>query len=333
MKDLLRAFFLNLRLLWNRVVFWSFPTSEESYYAQIGLIYFEKMNYRKAISCFLKSEKSHGRREVSLSRFNTYYLGHSYLNLGNLIKAIEYLENYSKLSKKDPQIPSLIGQCYFLVGDCGAALEWHERALAENPESPETRIEMSEILTRLGRKEEALSKLRETKSMIHGQFSLGILQSLKLRINGDLAHAIDVLEDLASQPDSEWNHTEFFHKIDAYMFLSEFWKESGNPEACLNSILSAYERNNNDLRIIFALADEYGEQGIQLDTALSLINRALECQPENPLFLNTKGLVLFKMGRKDEARPAFEKCFELHPNCEEAKKNYSLILEDDQRNN
>ena len=49
------------------------------------------------------------------------------------------------------------------------------------------------------------------------------------------------------------------------------------------------------------LAWLYSDQSMKLDRALELINRALELEPRNYAFLDTKAEVLFKMGRVEEA--------------------------------
>jgi len=59
-----KRLYLYLRLLWNHTVFWTFPTPPESYYSQIGTIYYQKGNYSKAIALFLKSEESHDSRDI-----------------------------------------------------------------------------------------------------------------------------------------------------------------------------------------------------------------------------------------------------------------------------
>jgi len=50
----------------------------------------------------------------------------------------------------------------------------------------------------------------------------------------------------------------------------------------------------------------------------------LRYQPENSIFLDTKGWVLFKLGRRDEAKAVLERCLELLPNYEDAREHYKI---------
>jgi len=115
MRKLLKHLGLNLRLLWNHTVFWTFPTPPETYYSKSGLIYFTKGNYRKAIALFLKSERSHHLQDITFSRYNTYYLGYSYLNLGDFRRAIAHFEQCFQLRGGNYQASSMVGLCYELI--------------------------------------------------------------------------------------------------------------------------------------------------------------------------------------------------------------------------
>jgi tetratricopeptide (TPR) repeat protein len=50
-----------------------------------------------------------------------------------------------------------------------------------------------------------------------------------------------------------------------------------------------------------ALAWMYAEQETSLDSALNLIETALESEPDNPMYLDTKAEILYKLQRYDEA--------------------------------
>ena len=70
-----------------------------------------------------------------------------------------------------------------------------------------------------------------------------------------------------------------------------------------NSFIQAY----NDL------AWMYAKEGKNLDQALEFIEKALSFDPQNPVFLDTKAEVLYKLGRFDEAIAIEEKLLEEDP--------------------
>ena len=92
------------------MVFYSYPTPEEYHYAIIGSIYYDLGNFQKAIKMLSKSEKAHNN-EPSYSKYNSYYLGHSYLNLGNHSQAGEHFKKYLKYNPEDSHAVNLVKEC------------------------------------------------------------------------------------------------------------------------------------------------------------------------------------------------------------------------------
>jgi len=83
---------------------------EEYHYTILGTIYYKLGKFNKAINMFKKSEKAHNK-EASFTKFNSYYLGHSYLNLGNYYQASEYLKKYLKHNPEDLYAINMISEC------------------------------------------------------------------------------------------------------------------------------------------------------------------------------------------------------------------------------
>jgi Flp pilus assembly protein TadD len=61
------------------------------------------------------------------------------------------------------------------------------------------------------------------------------------------------------------------------------------------------------------LAYLYAERGMNLTEALSLVDRALGLDPQNANVKDTKGWVLFKMGRRDAAIPLLKEAAAADP--------------------
>jgi tetratricopeptide (TPR) repeat protein len=61
------------------------------------------------------------------------------------------------------------------------------------------------------------------------------------------------------------------------------------------------EINPNHADALNYLGYSYADKGVNLDEALSLINRALELKPDNGYILDSLGWVYFKLGQYDEA--------------------------------
>ena len=82
----------------------------------------------------------------------------------------------------------------------------------------------------------------------------------------------------------------------------------------------------NDLWLINELAMEYADQNVKHEDALNLINSALKYEPLNSIFIDTKGWILFKMNKKEEAKMLFQKSLNLNPNYKDAKEHYRATL-------
>jgi membrane protease YdiL (CAAX protease family) len=100
------------------------------------------------------------------------------------------------------------------------------------------------------------------------------------------------------------NPTYFDYQMNYYR-LNEAQKE----ERLLVSINQnpKFANSYNDLAWL------YSDQGIKLDQALELINKALELEPRNYAFLDTKAEVLFKMQRVAEAVAIEEDLIKKYP--------------------
>lgn len=323
---LLENIFLYIKLISQHLVFWTVPTPEESYYTNIGHIYFKLGKCKKAITAFKKSEKSHNYQNLSFSRYNTCYLGYCYLNLGDFKHAIDYFETYLKLNREDYEAMSYLGWCYKLLDEPEAALESYQRALQIEPNLPSLHLGCAQILTDLSQKEEALKHLQIAETSIEDVRDMAVLESLRQKLNGNIHNAIESLKDAISQFHSNSNTSRLVQEEDCYMVLSKYQKEAGDLEEALLTLETTFEKAPYDVWLMNDLAMEYADQQINLEKALKLITDALKYQPDNPLFLDTKGWILFKMGRREDAKATIQQSLRLYPDYKEAQTHYQTII-------
>lgn len=69
----------------------------------------------------------------------------------------------------------------------------------------------------------------------------------------------------------------------------------------------------------------YATTNKELETALSFIDKALQEETESPYFLDTKGFILFKMGKPKEAQTIFEKAVKHAPEDATIKEHLALV--------
>ncbi|MBI3892097.1 MAG: tetratricopeptide repeat protein, partial [Candidatus Wallbacteria bacterium] len=126
--------------------------------------------------------------------------------------------------------------------------------------------------------------------------------------NGQLDKAIETLkQSLSLNKDVADTH---FHLATVYYDQSDVENASREFRETLRlEPDNAFARNN--------LAYLFSEKDVRLEEALQLVEEALERQPDNAAFLDTKGWVFFKMKKYDKAVEFLQKAVELSPETSE----------------
>jgi len=289
-------------------------------------VYFDLEKYRKAISQFEKSEKSHNYQETSYSKYNCFYLGYCFLNLGNFKKAVEYFEQYLRFNKNDSEVLSYVGWCYMLLNKPSDALKTYLQGTKLQGNLPYWHAECARILMKLNHSAEAFEHLELAKAKAKDTNEKKLIKILEYEFEGKLVKAIESLKKVVNNLNTNTFKSRLIPKADYYVMMSRYQKEVGNTKEVLSCLQKAFEDNPNDLWVINELAMEYADQEIKLDKALKLINRALFYQPDNSIFIDTEGWILFKMGRKEEAKLEIRKSLALNPNCKDTQMHHKLIM-------
>jgi tetratricopeptide (TPR) repeat protein len=300
---------------------------EESYYTNLGSVYFEMNKFNKAIIAFEKSEKAHNNQDISFSKYNWYYLGYCYLNRGAFKQAIINFDKYLIFYKNNYEIISLIGKCHAMLNEYEAALAAYERAVELEPNNLETHIERINILTKLNRKEEVLELLKNIEQIFNDRLEKKIIKVIDYKINNELTNAILELKEVIKEIEADNKQSKTcIYEYSCILLLSQLLREHGDYKDALFVLESAMDTYSSDLWFINAIAMEYADQSFKTDKAIQLIDYALKYQPENPIFLDTKGWILFKLGSKKEAIDIINKSLSLNPNCKETKDHLNAIL-------
>lgn len=118
---------------------------------------------------------------------------------------------------------------------------------------------------------------------------------------------------------------------EALPYYQKMYQKNKKDTTLLFNLAAAYERSENfdDAVVIFKellemnpkshialnyLGYMYAERGQNLEEAGSMIDRALEAEPDNAFYIDSKGWVFYKLGRFEEARESLEKAVNILPN-------------------
>ncbi len=158
-------------------------------------------------------------------------------------------------------------------------------------------------------KADAAAEVLEQLTRSHGEYpavwvTLGDLMRQLKRFE-DAVKAYDKVLDLAGEPDrDQW--FVFYARAISYERLSEWPKAEAD-------FRKALELNPGQPQVLNYLGYSLVEHKIKLDEALSMIEQAVEAQPESGYIVDSLGWVLYRLGRYDEAIGHMERAAELMP--------------------
>jgi tetratricopeptide (TPR) repeat protein len=111
---------------------------------------------------------------------------------------------------------------------------------------------------------------------------------------GQRTEALTAFETLIKQSPDEGSF------VSEYANLLEKSGRSADAERILRDLIA---RDPLDANALNSLGYMFAERGQQLDEAVTLLQRALKVEPDNPSFLDSLGWAYFKQGRMDLADP------------------------------
>jgi tetratricopeptide (TPR) repeat protein len=280
--------------------------------------------YKKSISLFEKSENAHNN-DKTFSKYNWYYIGLSYLNLGNYKKAAFYFNKYLTLMPRDNLALLIVGTCCEALHEPEIALQSCQKALENGADSIALHVEIAKILKKIDRKEEALEHLHKAEVKSTNVNQKAIIKSMICWVEDKLEEAINTLKQVISKTPHNSDNSKSLMKADIYLMLSGFQKEFNDTSGSLATLETAVTLYPDDPEIMNGLAFDYAEQEIKLDKADRLITSALEFQPENSFFLDTKGWILHKMGKSVEAEKVITESMKLNPKSKAILEHLNTI--------
>lgn len=128
-----------------------------------------------------------------------------------------------------------------------------------------------------------------------------ILQLLRARILMNMerhADALPILDAvLAKFPPEQWVH----------YYLAICHEELGHFDETERHLAAYIQFIPDDPDILNFLAYLYAENGVKLDEATALLNKAMAADPENPYYMDSMGWVYYKQGRGNEAVDLIQK--------------------------
>lgn len=263
---------------------------------QLAELYDRQRQWNDAAQAWAAVQKLNARNTEVMARRAT-----SLMNGARPADAEVVLREALKLSPNDVRLTFMLTQAQRDAGNLDAA-EATARALrSAHPEDPRTVYLLAQMLDARGRYQEIvdlltpeIARLRSAKAkpgqigLLLGAQGLALLQ-LKRH---DEALAV-YKEAIAASPDDTSVMFQFGAALD----------RAGRRPAAQQVFRDLIARNPLDANALNYLGYMLAEQGTSLDEAVSLIQRALKVDPDNPSYLDSLGWAYFQQGKLDLADP------------------------------
>ncbi|HOK22596.1 MAG TPA: tetratricopeptide repeat protein [Candidatus Hydrothermia bacterium] len=202
-------------------------------------------------------------------------------------------------------------------GDFDKALEYFEKAIHEEPDSPEIFRDYGLLLIDVERYEEALDALNRSLTIKRDPFSL-FLKAKALYSLGDLQQSEELFLEVKPLLKGAVNVSavlgDLYIDAENYPRAIEEYKESIGEDP-----FSPHLYNN--------LALSYFQNG-ELDKAIETIRTAISIDPDNAELYDNLGVMLYEAGEKSESIEALSKAIELDPDFSQAHCDLCLVYYD-----
>jgi len=273
-------------------------------------------------------------REQFLDPYSFLRAGTANENTGDHEGAERAFRRGLELAPEDPELRNALGWTLFQEGRSAEAVAEYERALATNPNQVKSHNNLALALVELGRLDEAAehyeASLRlEPKAEI--QSDLGFImarlgkpeqalanyqKALELDPNCASAHFNLAVASLQADrlADAEAHYRRALQGRDdaeTHNGLGYVLEREGRSDEAVAELRKAVEADAKYTPAANNLAEALAKQG-RLDEAAQYYERSLAQKPSAAVY-NALGVVLDRLGRKDEAEEQFAKAKDLQP--------------------
>ena len=197
------------------------------------------------------------------------------------------------------------------------ALEAIRVAVEQTPDFSEAHANLGAILHELGRYEEAETHLSRALALKPQEVALSQKLAEMFMQKARYKEAIDVLAQAAALDPASPQAAEL------HFLMGMASEESGQPEAAY--YMHALEIDPHHTKAIRRLAYLRFDQQ-RYDEALELFQRLIDIDPSDAVSHGNMGVVLYYLGRSDEALAHFDHAHALDPTLEDVQANRKAVL-------
>ena len=225
---------------------------------------------------------------------------------GNFSK--NYLQISHSLAPKSDVIQVGLAELYLQQGAYEKSNTFYSAVADTSPFSRIARLEKATNLSRLDKKEDAITELKSLiesdSNDLTGYMTLGNVFSREERYQeaaDTYDKAVSIIGELKS---FHWNL--FFRRGISYERLKQWNKAEPN-------FLKSLELSANQPEVLNYLGYSWVDQGINLDEGMDMIRKAVELRPRSGFIVDSLGWAHYRLGQYEDAVRELERAVQLMP--------------------
>ncbi|HHL71263.1 MAG TPA: tetratricopeptide repeat protein, partial [Bacteroidetes bacterium] len=223
---------------------------------------------------------------------NMTQLANLYFEKGDSTRAMELYQKLQQSHPDDWRSYYNLGQFFYRKGDLPGSITYLRKAADLNGNIPLLWLLLGENYFRLDSLDQAVETLKKAHRMVPDDRNANYLLGLVLSSMGNSRDAAPYFEKTLRIDSTD---------VNAMSLLASIYSDMGNYELSDSLYERALQLKPDNPVIQNNYSYSLAVRGVQLERALELVNAALEKDPENGAFLDTKGWILYKLGRQQEA--------------------------------
>lgn len=231
-------------------------------------------------------------------------LGLIYLKQGKLDESIEELNLIVSAFPDDDKSRYYLATAYTQKGETEEALDHFSRVRPQSKYYVNARTHMAYLLETQERHTEAIKILEELIATKEKKPEIYLMLASVYEAMKDYEKAMAVVKEGLDQ-DSR--------NVDLIFRLGVILDKKGDKEGCIKQMRSVLEIAPDHAEALNYIGYTYAEQGIRLDEAMRLIEKAAKLRPDSGYIVDSLGWVYYQKGQYDEAIRHLEKAAVLTP--------------------
>ncbi|GAB4170950.1 MAG: tetratricopeptide repeat protein [Calditrichia bacterium] len=279
-------------------------TDDQYFFNKILELYYQAGDLNKMVE-FLQQAIT---KNEATPKFH-YMLANIYYQLKQYDNARNSLDSYRKMvSDPDEDYYSLKGRIYLESKQDTLALKTFEKGLSKYPDSEQLSLLYAYTLANLKMYDQAVAFLKKATPKFPNSVRFLTMHAQILFEQGKEEEMIPITRHILERDSS--NHF-------GLTFLASYYMNREDHHIADSLFRVALNYYPDDPLILNNYAYYLSEHNLRLNEALSMVEKAINREQNNPAYLDTKGWILFKLGHIREALKLIQKAAKLKPDDEE----------------